>query len=67
MATLDERQLAELRAIPAADLRPRSIADRWADSETPAAFDVTAAPEQVPDGPVLEDPDPARVPYGASF
>lgn len=46
---------------------PRSIFDRWADAATPEAFDVQVAPEPVPDGPVLEDPDPARVPYGTTF
>lgn len=49
------------------DVEPRSIFDRWADAATPEAFDVVVAPKPVPDGPVLEDPDPARVPYGTTF
>lgn len=46
---------------------PRSITERWADAETPSAFDVVDTPEPAPDGAVLEDPDPQRVPYGTTF
>lgn len=73
MALIDD-QLAELRAIPAADVAPRSITDRWADSEQDLANATLAdganrtSPEQTAAEPdVLESPDSQQVPYGTTF
>lgn len=53
----DLAAIAAALGCPVANLMPPdpgTLADRWAHASTREAFHVTAKPEPVPDGPVLE-------------